>query len=68
MTAKIFDKRSELKPPAMRTVAERRFADAQALINTKMNARANGAIYLAGFVIEILLKTQLDDKYASSRR
>jgi hypothetical protein len=43
----------------LRAVAERRFDDAQALCDTGQNARANGAQYLAGIVIEILLKGQL---------
>jgi hypothetical protein len=57
--AGVFDKQAALKPSAMATVAERRFGDAQALVNTGDNARANGAAYLAGFVVEILLKAQL---------
>ena len=61
--ASIFDKQATLKPSAMATVAERRFDDAQALCNTGENARANGAAYLAGFVIEILLKARLVAKY-----
>ncbi|MCC6422553.1 MAG: hypothetical protein IT447_03675 [Phycisphaerales bacterium] len=59
----IFEKQSRLKPGAMATVADRRFADAQALCDTKQNAHANGAAYLAGFVIEILLKARLVKKY-----
>jgi hypothetical protein len=43
----------------LRAVAERRFGDAVALVETDDNARANGAQYLAGIVIEILLKGQL---------
>jgi hypothetical protein len=61
--ASIFDKQAQLKPSAMATVAERRFDDAMALCDTKENARANGAAYLAGFVIEILLKAQLVKSY-----
>jgi len=41
------------------TVAQRRFEDAEALCDTEKNARANGAQYLCGFVVEILLKAQL---------
>jgi len=44
-------------------VADRRFDDAQALRATELNARANGAIYLGGFVIECLLKAMLVDKF-----
>jgi len=43
----------------LRAVAERRFDDAVALCDTGQNARANGAQYLSGIVIEILLKGQL---------
>jgi hypothetical protein len=43
----------------LRAVAERRFDDARALCDTGQNARANGAQYLAGIVIEILLKGRL---------
>src|SRR5947209_98829 len=63
MAGGIFDKNPVLKPKAMRVVAERRFADAEALRETKQNARANGVAYLAGFVIEILLKARLVAKY-----
>jgi HEPN domain-containing protein len=68
MSKNIFDKQAELKPSAMTTVAERRFADAEALINTGKNAHANGAAYLAGFVIEILLKAQLVRKFPAIAR
>jgi hypothetical protein len=61
----IFDSQVELRPKAMATVAERRFDDAQALRDTDENARANGVAYLVGFVVEILLKARLVDKYAS---
>lgn len=59
----IFDKLTVAKPAAMATVAERRYADAKALLDTKKNQHANGAVYLAGFVIEILLKARLVDKF-----
>ncbi|HEY4330430.1 MAG TPA: hypothetical protein VGN88_11895 [Phycisphaerae bacterium] len=48
----------------MKTVAERRFDDAAALCHTGINARANGVAYLAGFVIEILLKAKLVEKFS----
>ena len=48
----------------MRTVAERRFADAECLRKTGANERANGAMYLGGFAIECLLKARLLEKYA----
>jgi hypothetical protein len=47
----------------MAAVADRRFDDAIALIETGRNARANGAAYLAGFVIEILLKARLVTRF-----
>jgi hypothetical protein len=64
MSKGIFDRQGRLKPSTMRTVAERRFDDAAALCATKQNARANGVAYLAGFVIEILLKAKLVEKFS----
>src|SRR5258706_8873956 len=55
--------RTVLRPTQLRSVADRRFDDAQALHTTQLNARANGAIYLGGFVIECLLKAMLVDKF-----
>lgn len=52
----------------MRAVAEQRFGDAQALRKTGENERANGALYLGGFVIEILLKMQLVQAFPSTTR
>jgi hypothetical protein len=63
MAKDIFARQAVLKPSAMKTVAERRFDDAEALRKTNDNARANGVAYLAGFVIEILLKAKLVEKY-----
>jgi hypothetical protein len=60
--ALIFEK-VRLKPSQLRTVAERRFGDAKCLLESGKNERANGAIYLAGFVIECLLKARLLEKY-----
>lgn len=48
---------------ALRSVADRRFYDAVALGNTQDNERANGAMYLAGFTIECLLKAQMLKEY-----
>lgn len=59
MSSKIFKKSLTLKPSAMRTVAERRFRDAETLVRTGDNERANGAVYLAGIAVEILLKAML---------
>jgi hypothetical protein len=47
----------------LRTVADRRFADADALRRTGKNAHANGAMYLGGFVVECLLKAALLERY-----
>ncbi len=58
----IFDK-VRLRPAQLRTVAERRFGDAHALRCTGNNERANGVLYLGGFVIECLLKAQLLESY-----
>lgn len=52
-----------LRPTQLRTVADRRFDDANALRQTGKNARANGAIYLGGFAIECLLKAKLLDEF-----
>jgi hypothetical protein len=55
--------RTRLRPPQLRSVADRRFDDAQPLRATALNARANGAIYLGGFAIECLLKAMLLEKF-----
>ena len=52
----------------MATVAQRRFEDAIALADTNNNARANGVVYLAGFVVEILLKARLIEKFPAIAR
>lgn len=59
---KIFEK-VRLRPTQLRTVAQRRLGDAEALRKTQQNARANGAIYLGGFVIECLLKAKLLERF-----
>jgi hypothetical protein len=64
--ASIFKKQKRLKPGQLVTVAERRFDDAKALCETGKNAHANGAQYLCGFVIEMLLKAHLIRRYAST--
>jgi len=53
-----------LRPAQLRTVADRRFDDAEALRKTGQNARANGAIYLGGFVLECLLKAKLLERFS----
>lgn len=58
----IFQKQ-RLRPAQLRTVADRRYDDADALRQTGRNARANGAIYLGGFVLECALKAKLLEKF-----
>jgi hypothetical protein len=58
----IFSKR-RLKPSQLRAVAERRFGDAQCLLDSANQERANGAIYMAGFVLECLLKAMLLERH-----
>jgi len=48
--------RQRLTPAQARTVADRRRADASALQSLKLNRHANGAMYLAGIAVELLLK------------
>ena len=60
--AKIFEK-ERLRASQLRTVAERRFDDADYLRKSGSNARANGVFYLGGFVIECLLKARLLEQY-----
>lgn len=62
----IFLKR-RLAPGQLRAVAELRADDAQALLDTGQKARTNGAIYLAGFVIECLLKALLLERHPNLR-
>jgi hypothetical protein len=64
----IFRSHTALRPSTMATVAERRLDDAQALSDTGRNAHANGVAYLAGFVIEILLKARLVAKFPATAR
>lgn len=57
----IFD-RLRLTPGQWRAVAER-FADGKCLLDSGDAERANGAIYMAGFVIECLLKALLLERH-----
>jgi hypothetical protein len=59
----IIFKKVRLRPTQLRTVAERRFDDAETLRKSGQNARANGAMYLGGFVIECLLKAKLLERF-----
>ncbi|MGH7214047.1 MAG: hypothetical protein ACREIT_04730 [Tepidisphaeraceae bacterium] len=52
-------RKQRLTPGQLRAVAERRFDDALCLLASGQNARANGAMYMAGFTIECLLKARL---------
>jgi hypothetical protein len=61
-SANIFRK-TRLSPSQLRSVAERRFADAKCLLDSGKQERANGAIYMAGFVIECLLKALLLERH-----
>ena len=60
----IFNKR-RLKPNQLREVSERRFDDAKCLVDSGDQKRANGAMYLAGFVIECLLKALLLERHSN---
>jgi hypothetical protein len=60
--ASIFEK-VKLRPSQLRTVAARRLADAKYLRDSRRNERANGAMYLAGFVMECLMKAALLEQY-----
>ena len=63
----IFSK-SLLTPGQLRSVAERRFADARCLLNSGDPQRSNGAIYMAGFVIERLLKALLLERHPNLQK
>jgi len=52
-----------LRPSQLRTVADRRYDDAKYLAGSGSNARANGAIYLGGYVVECFLKARLLEKH-----
>jgi hypothetical protein len=51
--------RPQLNATQLLTVADRRLEDATYLANSGLNARANGAMYLAGFAVECCLKSAL---------
>ena len=58
----IFEK-SRLSASQLRTVARRRYDDAECLRESGKNPRANGVFYLGGFVIECMLKARLLEQY-----
>ena len=60
----IFRKR-RLTPRQLRAVAEYRMEDSLCLLKSKDPARANGAMYMAGFVIECLLKALLLERHSN---
>lgn len=62
----VFGKRW-LTPGQLRAVAELRFDDAICLFNSRENARATGAMYMGGFVIECLLKALLLERHPNLR-
>src|SRR5947208_10031043 len=68
MDSDIFAKQNVTRPGQLFAVAERRFADAAVLCATGENARANGAQYLAGITLDILLKANLMLQYPSVAR
>jgi hypothetical protein len=61
--ADVFE-RVRLKPTQLRTVADRRYADAQYLCASQQNRHANAVLYLGGFVVECLLKARLMQRFA----
>lgn len=58
----IFRKR-RLTPGQLRSVAEYRLQDAICLLKSGDSARANGAMYMGGFVVECLLKALLLERH-----
>jgi len=60
--------RTHLSPTQARTVAQRRFEDAEWLRKSGENARANGVFYLGGLVIECLLKAALLERHPDMQR
>lgn len=52
-----------LTPGQWRAVAERRFGDARYLLDSGNAERATGGMYMAGFVIECLLKALLLERH-----
>jgi hypothetical protein len=55
--------KQRLTPSQARTVADRRRTDAIALQRLRENRHANGAMYLGGIAIELLLKALLLEKH-----
>src|SRR5437868_9884392 len=57
-----------LTPGQLRAVAEKRFGDARCLLDSRNQERANGAMYMARFVIECLLKALLLERHPNLQR
>jgi hypothetical protein len=55
-------------PGQFRAVGEMRFADAKYLLDSRKQQHANGAIYMAGFVIECLLKALLLERHPNLQK
>ena len=66
--ATIFDRNPIPTRGQLVAVAERRFRDAEALLATGDNERAAGAMYLAGYTVEVLLKGQLLNAHPAAAR
>jgi len=60
--------KSRLAPGQWRAVAERRFGDARYLLDSGNAERATGAMYMAGFVVECLLKALLLERHPNLGR
>lgn len=58
-------KKQRLTPGQLRSVAERRYDDAMCLLNSGVNARSTGAMYMGGFVIECMLKALLLERHSN---
>ena len=59
--------RIRLTPGQLRIVAARRLEDARYLLAVGHNRHTNGAMYLAGFTLECLLKAMLLEKHPEAR-
>jgi len=60
--------KTRLRPGQWRAVAERRYGDARCLLESGDAERANGAIYMAGFAVECLMKALLVERHPNLSR
>src|SRR3954453_4501817 len=60
--------KTRLRPGQWRAVAERRYGDARCLLESGDAERANGAIYMAGFAVECLMKALLVERHPNISR